>query len=161
MKKLILAALLALGLITPLNAATTAFITLTGTVPLVLTLSVTSTGNGTGLDLSTAQTNLKLADVLAVTNRPSGLTVTIKSGNVTNGDCTSPCFYSSSTSDSVDYTLDRDGTGLTFSGDTATYVTTASRGASNTDLQLSYSAATTQAEATDYSDDLTLTVTAN
>lgn len=161
MKRLLIGMLALMLPITPLLAATSANITLTGTVPLVLTLIVTETGAASGLDLATSQTALKLATVVASTNRPAGLTLSLKSQNVTDGNCTTPCFYSPSTTDFLAYSLKRDSVGLTFTGDSTTYVATTARGVSTTDLNLVFTGVTTQAEATDYSDTLLYTLSAS
>lgn len=141
-------------------AASVANITLTGTVPQVFRIVVNETGNGQGLDLS-LNGDVKLADVINLTNSPTGFTTTITSGNVFAGNCPTPCLFSPSTLDAIPIILERDTTALSFTGDTATYEVTASRGASNTELHMSFVGDELATEAIDYTESLTLTIGVN
>lgn len=160
MKKLLVTLGVLLAVAVPALAATTATITLVGSVPLTLNLSVVETGNGSGLDLSVS-TNVKLATVVATTNNPAGLSVSARSTNVTTAACTTPCLYSNTTGEFLSYSLVRDTTTLTFTGDTATYASSTSRGASNTELFISFVGNPLLAAGTDYGDNIVFTVSAN
>ncbi|NQV80611.1 MAG: hypothetical protein HQ495_08655, partial [Alphaproteobacteria bacterium] len=67
--------------------ATLANLTLTGTVPFILDISVTPTPAASAVDLAVTQPQLKVADVTVRTNSPAGYLVTVRSDNVSNGDC--------------------------------------------------------------------------
>lgn len=142
-------------------AATSATISLTGSVPLVLAVTTTPTTAASGLDLSTSATNLKLADVQGRTNQPAGFTLSVRSGNMFSGNCTTPCLYSSSTSEFLPITLKRDSTALTFSTDTATYVVRNSRGADNSELLVTFTGNPDLAQATDYAESLLFSIVVN
>ena len=128
--------------------------------PQIARITATATGNGSGLILS-ATSDVKIADVVALTNNPAGLTVSVSSGNVSATNCTTPCLYSATTLDSLAISLERDTTALSFTGATAPYVSTSSRGASNTELHLNYTGDELLAEAIAYSETLTLTIGVN
>ncbi len=145
--------------------ATVANLVLTGGVQLSLNISVTPTPAASNLDLSLNQVILKVADVNVVTNNAAGYRVTVRSNNVANGDCTAPCFYSTTTADSLNFTFYRNGTPIGFAGDTDTFVqTTASSGVGGEDYtaDVSYDGtATLLGAASNYGEILTFTVSTN
>ena len=145
--------------------ATVANLTLTGTVSLSLNISVAPTPASSNLDLTITQPILKVADVTVVTNNAAGYQVIVRSGNVANGDCGTPCFYSTTTTDSLGVTFYRDGVPIGFTGDTGTFVQTV--GASDVGgeayaADVSYDgAATLLGAAANYSETFTFTVSIN
>jgi hypothetical protein len=145
--------------------ATVANLTLTGTVPLSLNISVAPRPAASNLDLTVTQPALRVADVTVVTNNAAGYQVTVRSGNVANGDCTTPCFYSTTTTDSLGFTFYRDGVPIGFTGDTGTFVQTAGAsgiGGEAYAADVSYDgAATLLGAATNYGEALTFTVSIN
>jgi len=155
---LVLSAALAYG-------ATVANLTLTGTVQLSLNISVAPTPVASNLNLTVTQPVLKVADVTVVTNNAAGYQVTVRSGNVANGDCAAPCFYSATTTDSLGFTFYRDGVPIGFTGDTGTFAQTAGAsgiGGEAYAANVSYDgAATLLGAATNYGEALTFTVSIN
>jgi len=155
---LVLSATLAYG-------ATVANLTLSGGVQLSLDISVTPTAAPSNLDLSLSQPVLKVADVTVVTNNAAGYQVAVRSSNVANGDCAAPCFYSTTTTDSLNFTFYRDGTPIGFSGDTGTFVQRTSSSGIGGEVytaDVSYDGtATLLGAATNYGEILTFTVSVN
>ncbi len=147
------------------HAADSGDLILTGAVAQILDVEVTPTASATGLDLSVQQTALKVADVLTQSNAPGGYIVTVSSANVVGGDCTTPCFYSDSTTDSLDFTLYQGTLALSFTAETATFVESSQRtgpGGDAYEVSLEYDGTTTNlANATDYSETLTFTIAVN
>jgi len=145
--------------------ATVGNLTLTGAVPLILDVTVTPTPAATNLDLSTTANDLLVANVSVSSNSATGYTVAVRSNNVTNAFCTTPCFYSAAAADSLSYALGRDGIPIGIAGDTGTFVSTGAISALGGDLynaEVSYDgSATLLAQATDYGETLTFTLTVN
>ena len=147
------------------QAADNGDLILNGTVAQILDVDVTPTASATGLDLSVQQAALKVADVVTESNTPDGYTVTVSSANVAGGNCTLPCFYSDSTTDSLDFTLSQGTIALSFTAETATFVESAERtavGGDDYEVSLAYDGTTTNlANATDYAETLTFTIAVN
>lgn len=145
--------------------ATVANLTLTGTVPSILDIGVTPRGAASNLDLTVTQPTLTVADITVLSNNPTGYGITVRSGNVANGDCAVPCFFSTTTAENLGFTLYRSGVPLAFSGDTATYVQSAAPSGFGGDpytADVSYNgAATLLGAATNYREILTFTVSVN
>lgn len=145
--------------------ATVANLTLGGSVQLILDINVTATPAASNLDLSLSQPALKVADVTVVTNNAAGYQVAVRSSNVANGDCAAPCFYSTTTTDSLNFTFYRDGTPIGFSGDTGTFVQRTSSSGIGGEVytaDVSYDGtATLLGAATNYGEILTFTVSVN
>ncbi len=143
--------------------ATLANLTLTGTVPLILDISVTPTPAASAVDLAVTQPQLKVADVTVRTNSPAGYLVTVRSDNVSNGDCSAPCFYSTSTTDSLAFVLYRSGAPIGFAGDTETFIqTTSGIGGDTYTAAVSFDGALALlGAANDYGDFLVFTVSVN
>jgi hypothetical protein len=137
-------------------AATTASVTLGGTVATTLSLTVTATPEAASLDLTTAgPTVVKVADVSMSTNNEQGLTLTATSGDLTKAGGTPIPFQVTSVADG-------DAAPTVFaiaSGDDYT-VGTSVAGADAQDLYISYSPAALQDPGA-YSGSITLTVTDN
>jgi hypothetical protein len=146
-------------------AATVATLTLTGTVPQRLQITVTPTAAASGMNLVINQPAIKVADLNGQTNWPFGYTVTVASENVTAARCTTPCFFSPSQTDTLNFVLYRGTTPLTFSGSEAEFVATAAKSAHSGDpydVQVSYNgAAIALTQATDYIENLTFTISNN
>jgi hypothetical protein len=145
--------------------ATVGNLTLSGAVPLSLNISVAPTAASSNLDLTITQPALTVADVTVVTNNPAGYQVAVRSSNVANGDCTTPCFYSTTTTESLGFTVYRSGVPIGFTGDTGTFVQTAGAsgvGGEAYTAEVSYDgAATLLGAATNYGEVLTFTVSVN
>lgn len=145
--------------------ATVANLTLTGSVQLTLNIGVTPRGAASNLDLTITQPILTVADITVTTNNPAGYGITVRSANIANGDCGAPCFFSTTTTENLGFTLYRSGVPLTFAGDTATFVqSTAPSGLGGAPYtaDVSYDgAATLLGTATNYREILTFTVSVN
>lgn len=150
-------------------AATSAQLTLTGTVQQILAITVNPTASATGLDLTGSVTALKVATVTAEANNPTGYTVSVSSLNQGASDCTSangPCFHSptATTNDDLGFSLLRDAVAVSFSGASGTFVTTTARsavGGDDYDAEISYDGTSANLDqATDYSETLTFSITA-
>jgi len=151
-------------------AATSAQLTLTGTVQQILAITVSPTASASGLDLTGSITALKVANVTAEANDPSGYAISVSSLNQTAGDCGSangPCFHSSTatTNDDLSFSLLRDAVAVSFTGDTGSFVSTTARsvvGGDDYDAKITYDGtAANLDQATDYTETLTFTIAAN
>jgi len=146
-------------------AATSAQLTLTGTVQQILAITVTPTVQATGLDLTGQLTAQKVASVKAESNNPAGYNVSVVSQNQNDGNCTAstgPCFYSATSTDDLSFTLLRDAVQVSFVGENGQFVNTTVRsqvGGDNYDAKVSYDGtAANLGQATDYAETLTFTI---
>lgn len=148
-------------------AAETGNLSLAGSVNQVLNISVSATAAANGLDLSTNQSPVKIADVVATSNTVSGYTVSVASANATATRCTGqgPCFYSATTTNTLPFAVYRDAVLLSFSGANATFVQASARSATGGDsygARVGYDGSTALlGSATDYSETLTFTIAVN
>jgi len=173
------AALLGLGAAMPAAAGTISFsslpnnntssnIQLTGSVPAILQVSVSgATGVYDSLDLTTQQTGLTVATVGERTNNKNGYTVTVSSANLANGHCasaTTPCLYSSTSTEALSYTANKDSAAMSFSSNTATWSDSNAKTqgtGSEANLNIDYNGSNVfLAAASDYQDTLTFTIAA-
>ncbi len=147
------------------QAADSEDLILAGTVAQILDIQVSPTASANGLDLALQQADVKVADVVTQSNTPGGYLVTVSSANIGSGNCTLPCFYSETTTDSLSFTLAEGSSALTFSSETATFVESTERTGTGGDeyvVNLSYDGTTTNlGTATDYSETLTFTIALN
>lgn len=145
--------LLLLMLTFNLYAATTVNLQLQGVVPTVLNLIVTPTNNLT-LDLSTTQTDLKVADVRSISNSSTGYKITLVSaneGNLSNG------------SENIAYTAKFDSVSVSLES-TPQDIYTGASGIQNdlNDFEISYTGQDfEETEEGTYTDTLTFTIEAN
>ena len=147
----------------PSFAATTGTLTLTGTVPAVLDISVTAQPAASTLDLSATISGVSVASVTERSNRKPGYTVTLHSVNAGSG--TTFLFKSAdvTNTDSLAYTLTYGGSPVTLvSGSALITDATAKTPAAGVtkDLQISYNGAASFLNQDSYSDTLTFTITA-
>lgn len=147
------------------QAADSEDLILAGTVAQILDIQVSPTASANGLDLALQQADVKVADVVTQSNTPGGYLVTVSSANIGSGNCTLPCFYSETTTDSLDFTLAEGQTAMTFSSETATFVESTVRtgpGGDSYAVNLSYDGTTTNlGTAVDYTETLTFTIALN
>jgi len=143
-------------------SATTGSLVLTGTVNGVLDISVTAKSVATNLDLTISQTDLSVATVVEKSNKPSGYTVTLESGNAKSNSASNGILEDSVSGDSLSYTIQYDGANISLINGVATVTnsnaTTASSGVSK-DLSISYVGDNSLTEGS-YSDTITLTIAA-
>lgn len=104
--------------------ATGGNLSLSGAVPLVLDITMAPTPASSNLDLSATQPVLTVADIAITSNHAAGYRVAVRSNNATNGSCQSPCFYSPTTTNSLTFSLYRNGTPIGFTGDTGMFALT-------------------------------------
>jgi hypothetical protein len=146
-------------------AATTATITLTGSMAQRLDITITPTGAASTLDLSVNQPVIKVGDMNARSNNRTGYNIGVSSANVAATRCASPCFYSTSQAESLAFSLYRDATAISFSGATGTFINKATRSAGPGDpyaVQVSYDgSAANLAASNDYAETLTFTIAVN
>jgi hypothetical protein len=136
-------------------ASLTGTLLLRGNVPSLLSIEVTAESNATALDLSTSQTNLKVATVQEKSNSNQGYNVTITSANSGN-------LVRSGGSENFAYTMTYNGaavnlgTGSTFNNAAAAAV------AVNKDVNISYTGIDfDDLVAGDYEDTITFTMASN
>ncbi len=150
-------------------AATSAQLTLTGTVQQILAITVNPTASATGLDLTGTVTALKVATVIAESNDTGGYTVAVSSLNQGNSDCgaaNGPCFHSptATTNDGLSFSLLRNAAAVSFTGDAGTFVSTTARsavGGDSYDAKITYDGTSANLDqATDYTETLTFSITA-
>jgi hypothetical protein len=151
-------------------AATSAQLTLTGTVQQILAITVNPTASASGLDLTGTVTALKVASVIAEANNPTGYAISVSSLNQTNSDCgaaNGPCFHSATatTNDDLSFSLLRNAVAVSFSGASGSFVSTTARsavGGDSYDAKITYDGTSANLDqATDYSETLTFTIAAN
>lgn len=161
------AALLAAG---PAYAATSAGITLTGSVQQILNITVTPTAAASALDLTAVVSGLKIATVNAESNNTAGYQVTVSSANQSSSKCTAtagPCFHSpvgGGAGQNMPFTLVRNTVNVSFTGATGSFVQTTARsvlGGDNYDAKISYDGVSASLpQATNYTETLTFTIAA-
>jgi hypothetical protein len=131
-------------------AATSAQLTLTGTVQQILAITVTPT-------------------VVAQANNPTGYTVSVASLNQGASDCgaaNGPCFHSptATTNDDLSFSLLRNAVAVSFTGASGQFISTAVRsavGGDSYDARITYDGTSANLDqATDYTETLTFSITA-
>ncbi len=147
------------------NAAASGNVTLTGSVAANCQITVTAEAAAATLDLATDQTNLKVATVNEKCNDPDGYTVDLVSTWGAGDAGTSVELESATTSERLVYTVRYDTSAVTFDASGSAQVTDvlAKTGGSGVDkdIDISYSgSAANLAAGTDYTDTLTVTITA-
>jgi len=138
---------------TGVKASTTARLFLKGFIPELLSITINAEPSATSLDLTTTQTDLKVAKVKEKSNSRSGYDVTISSAN--NGSLVH------SEGGSVAYTMKYDGQSLDLSTTQVLNRSYNSSVSENKDLSISYigqDAETTKSG--NYEDTLTFTIQA-
>ncbi|MDA3812507.1 MAG: hypothetical protein PF518_19490 [Spirochaetaceae bacterium] len=142
--------------------ATTGNLTISGTVPEILEISVISAAGSTNLDLTQNITDLHIGDVIERSNVLTGYTVSISSANAATG---APHFKSSNptNADTLDYTLKYNGAAIAFAGGSSLISDVNSKTAtlgSTKALNISYDGTVNFLNSDTYSDTLTFTIAA-
>lgn len=137
-------------------AATSGTLILKGTVPALLSISVTPEALASTLPLDTTQVDSKVATVNEVSNSNTGYQVSISSANQ------GKLVHETVGTSSINYSLKYDGSSVNLStGEDFTYATAASVNA-NKDLDISYTGVSHgNLIQGDYADTVTLTISAN
>jgi hypothetical protein len=146
----------------PLMAQTTGTLTLTGTVPPILRITVTALPAASALDLS-SDTDTAVATVVERSNKKGGYTVSVESLNAITDGTAQPFFKSidAANGDTLAYNLTYGGTTITFTGGSAivTDSNTRTTGAGESrEVRVSYTGAFLYEDT--YNDTLTFTITA-
>lgn len=152
--KVVLASLLVSSIA---GAATTATVTLGGTVASTLTITSTDTAGAAALNLSSGQKIAQVADVSMSTNNDQGLTLTATSGNLTKTGGVSIAFQVTSVADAATAPL---AAAFTVASGTSYTVATSAAGSSLKDLYIMYTPGATQDPGA-YAGSITLTVADN
>ncbi|WP_455382918.1 hypothetical protein [Salinispira pacifica] len=165
MKRIAMLLLLTAGITAGAFAQTTGTLTLQGTVPGILSITVTPAGAASNLDLTTDVSNLTVATVTERSNQKAGYTVTVQSANAAASGGNTAYFESTdaAVSDTLNYTLTYGGTPVSFTSGLATVTDTTSKtlGTGTTkNLNISYTGSTNFLTASTYQDTLTFTITA-
>jgi hypothetical protein len=147
---------------TSLFAATTGTLTLTGTVPPILEITVTALPAASTLDLSTT-TDTAVATVTERSNKKGGYTVTVESANAKAMGSAQPFFKSSdpANADTLSYSITYGGTAVTFAGGTALVTDSNSRttgAGTSKEVRVTYTGDFLYEDT--YTDTLTFTITA-
>lgn len=146
----------------PLAAQATGTLTLTGTVPPILSITVNALPAAATLNLS-ADTDVAVANVVERSNKKGGYTVTVESLNAVSSGASQPYFKSidAGNADTLTYTLSYGGTTVTFSAGRAivsdSNTRTTGAGVSKA-VRVAYTGAFLYEDT--YSDTLTFTITA-
>lgn len=134
--------------------ATVGVLNLTGNMPAILSIQVNATAAASALDLSTTQSDLKVATVIERSNSPAGYTVTLSSSNSGN--------LNNATYGNIAYTATYNGVSVTLSSTPQTITT---QGAQTSfvnavkDFDISYTGVEVMQAA--YTDALTFTIVSN
>ncbi|HDQ14680.1 MAG TPA: hypothetical protein ENN41_07695 [Sediminispirochaeta sp.] len=155
---------LALG-VASLSAQTTGELTLRGTVPEILEITVNAEPGSDSLDLTIDVQNLKVATVVERSNKKLGYTVTLESANAAATDSETGIFSNEDPEvrDQLAYSLSYGGEAVSFSGGNAIISDvsekTSGQGSSK-ELAISYNGASEFPYEGTYSDTLTFTISA-
>ena len=141
-------------------AASSGTLTLTGTVAASTNITVTPQAGYNTLDLTTSQTNFLVAVVNEQSNDHLGYTVTVASGNLA-GAGTQPFFLDAASGDTLNYTLQYNGSGVTFASGAATITNASAKtvpAGVNKNLTISYTGSASLSASNSYTDTLTFTI---
>jgi len=164
-KKVIFGIIAGLCFALSLNAATTGTLSLTGTQPAILSITVTANPAASSLALSTNVTNLQVGSIVEQSNDTAGYTVTISSANAQALPSAVAFFKSATTTDTLPYTIQYGGAAVTFLATGAPVIvsntTTKTVAAGTTNLvTVSFSGANANLGQATYTDTLTFTIAA-
>lgn len=164
-KKIFIMAMLIVFSAAAASAATTGTLTLQGSVPEILEISVNADPNASDLDLTIDASNVKVATVVEKSNKTAGYTVTLESQNAAAANVDTGLLALDSTD--VDYSLSYEitygGNAVTLSNGSAVIsdVSTKTAGTGNAnDVAISYNGASEFPYEGSYSDTLTFTIAA-
>jgi len=139
------------------GAATTATVTLGGSVSSTLEVTSTDTAGAAALNLSSGQKIAQVADVSMSTNNDQGLTLTATSGSLTKTGGASIAFQVTSVADAATAPL---AAAFTVASGSNYTVATSAAGSSAKDLYIMYTPGATQDPGA-YAGSITLTVSDN
>ena len=163
MKRIIVSLMILAAIAGVASAATTGSIVLSGTVTSILSITVTSSGAGSGLDLTTDQSNVNVGTVVEYSNLVVGYTVKITSANAKAAGVNDARFEGAdgANPDTLDYTVSYGGVPVTFSAGVATVTDSTGKtplaGSSN-DVLISFSGSGANLRADSYGDTLTFDI---
>lgn len=165
MRKIV--AILVIGLIavSTLFSATTGTVTLVGTVPGILEISIVEESVASSLDLTADEPDLLIASITERSNKKAGYTVTLESENAVE-DSSGQAHFDSSDSgntDTLNYSMTYGGAVVSLASGSAvvTDQTTKTSGTGDIkELRVSYSGSSVFLYEDTYEDTLTFTITA-
>lgn len=154
-----------LACIIGMTAATSGTISLSGSEPGILEITVTSEPQASSLPLNTTVVDLKVGTVTERSNKKAGYTVTLGSSSALEAGATGPSFRSSSTTDFLPYSLKYGGKAVAFSaGGAAALVSSVSAKTSAAGIvnvvSVSFNGAGAFLDEAIYTDTLTFTIIA-
>jgi hypothetical protein len=164
LKALILTAAVLLSATVSGFAATTGTVTLSGTVPPVLAITVTSQTGYNTLSLASDATDALVAVVNELTNRKVGYTVSLASTNA-SGQSGNPFFKSAdpANADVLSYSITYGGAPVTLANGSAVVTNASGRTGSagvNRDVRISFTGSSQFLNEDTYADTLTFTIAA-
>jgi hypothetical protein len=145
------------------SAATTGSIAISGSVPGILEISITSEAIAHSLPLTQTVSDLPVATVVERSNKKAGYTVELESANAKASGLAAPTLTSGETGDVLPYSIKYDGAPVTFSGGSAVVSdTSAKTNASGVSkpVTISFSGASYFLDESTYGDTLTFTIIA-
>jgi len=161
----ILGAVVVLAAFLMMTAATSGTISLSGSEPGILEISVTSDPQAANLPLNTTVVDLKVGTVTERSNKKAGYSVTLGSASALASGSAGPSFRSSETTDFLPYSLKYGGKAVAFSsGGSASVVSnvsakTSAAGVVNV-VSVSFDGAGAFLDEAVYTDTLTFTIIA-
>jgi hypothetical protein len=162
-RKILVAAALVAALGFQASAATTASIAISGSVPAIIEISVTSEAISQNLPLTQNISDLPIATVVERSNKKAGYTVVLESANAKASGLAGPTLTSGETQDVLPYSIKYNGNAVNFSGGSAVV----SDASAKTDasgiskpVTVSYSGASYFLDESTYGDTLTFTIIA-
>jgi len=147
----------------PAAAATTGSIAISGTVPAIIELAVTSEAVAQNLPLTQTVSDLLVATVVERSNKKAGYTVVLESSNAKANGTPSPTLRSAATNDELPYSVKYDGANAQFTGGVAIVsdasAKTVAEGVSKA-VTVSFNGADYFLDESSYGDTLTFTIIA-
>lgn len=144
-------------------AATSGSLVLSGSVPAILSISVSGNAAASNLPVTTNVSDLPVATVVELSNKKAGYTVSLQSASALASGGSSPSLESVESLDILPYVLKYDGTVVSFSSGSAVVANVSSRtGMSGTSrsVTVSFNGASHFLDESTYSDTLTFTIAA-
>lgn len=147
----------------PSAAATTGSIAISGSVPAIIEITVTSESVAQNLPLTQTVSDLKVATVVERSNKKAGYTVVLESANAKASGSSSASLKSTETNDALPYSIKYNGNAVSLTGGSAVVsdasAKTAAVGVSK-ELTVSFNGADNFLDESTYSDTMTLTIIA-
>lgn len=147
----------------PASAGTTGTLTLSGTAPGILEITVTAESGASSLEVSSDVNSLKVASILERSNKRTGYMVVLQSVNAGMGDQASLDSSIDAITEKLPYTLSYDGYPVSFQNGQAVITNSAVKtpqAGSTKDLEITFYGADANLAQGTYSDTLIFTISA-